>query len=222
MKLDDQMKRERMLDKLFLKWVVRDAPGAAAFALKVEDEDIRKGAILRVMDTWSVQDAQGALSWARDAQFADHYEREVAMSMACTKVSRSDPQEAIRLAIEYKLDDGANGLMGGLTAQWAQNDVASAREWAIGQPPGEQRNSLIESIALVMFDNNPANAAQLILDQIPAGESRDKAVLSILSSLAIRNPEAAQAWAEAFPEGPLRASALEELDRIQNRLMDDL
>jgi hypothetical protein len=221
MKSDDVAERERMLDRLFQKWTILDAPGAAAFALAAADEDDRRAALIHVMQTWAVQDPSAALSWAKEAPFANPNEREVAMSMACTQVAKSDPQEAIRLAIAFNVDESANGLLSGLTAHWAENDPRGASDWVISIPPSEQRNSLIESVALVMFDTNPTKAAQLIQDQIPAGESQDNAVLSILSSLALRNPDAAQTWVKAFPDTPLRERALRQLDIIQNRLTDE-
>ncbi len=220
MELGDPMRRHRMLDTLFQRWVVHDATAAAEFARTLADEDLRKGAIIRVMETWAVQDAAAALSWARDAQFASPHEREIAMSMTCTQVSLSDPQEAIRLALDYKLDASARGLLEGLTSRWAEMDFPAASSWVIAQPVGEQRDSLIENIALAMVDSSPVKAAQLVMDQIASGENRNKAILLILSGLAFREPDVAQAWASSFPPGPLRDRALEELNRVQNRAFD--
>jgi hypothetical protein len=220
-KLTDDAQRRRLVDKLFQKWVLDDAPGAAGFVLTVENEDQRKEAMLSVMQTWGVQDAGAALTWAATAAFANDYEREVAMSMTCSQVARTDPAEALRLALQHKLDESADGLCEGLTARWAETDLPAARDWVFAQPAGAPRDRLIESLALVMFENSPAKASQLILDQIPAGEGQDKAILSLAGRLALQNPEQAQQWVATFPEGELRERAMNNLDAILNRQTED-
>jgi len=221
MMLVDLEERKRQLDALFQEWTSRDAPAAAAFVLTVQDEDLRKESMLRVMQTWGTQDAKSALAWAKDAGFDTNYEREVAMSMACAQVANTNPAEAIRLALQYKFDESSVDLLEGLTARWAETDLSAASDWVIKQPAGEWRDKLIQSIALEGFDAAPDASTQLVLDQIPAGDDRDKAILSLVSKLAFNDSDKALAWVESFPEGTLRESALENLSLFQNRQRAD-
>lgn len=214
--LEEPAEKNLNLDDLS-QWANRDAPGAASFVLTIGDEDLRKECMLRVIQTWAARDPRSALSWAESAAFENPREREIAMCMACSQLSWRDPQEALRLASEYQLDENAEGLVEGLATRWAESELLATRDWVISQPQGPMRDSLVESIALVVLEVDPAEAARLVLDQIPPGESQKKSILVLLSQMALQNIEAAQKWTDSFPDGPLRIRALETVKNIQNR-----
>ena len=215
--LNDSAEKKRLLDGFFSDWTSRDAAGAAGFVLTVGNEDLRKECILRVMQTWAAQAPKAALSWAQQAAFATPPEREMAMCMACTQVSRSDPQRALGLASDFHLDESAEGLVEGLTTRWAEDDLPAAREWAVSQPAGFLRDSLIESLALVLLADDPVEAARLVLSQTPAGEAQNKTIVDLVSQMALEKPDEAQRWVESFPQGPLRDRAWEQLARVRNQ-----
>jgi hypothetical protein len=219
--LEDAQKRERLLGKFFQAWVVRDAAGAAEFALGIAGEELRRKALLQVASHWAIQDPDAALKWAQDAKYETDYERQMATSMICTAVAQTDPKEALRLAQEHRLDEQNDEVLPNLARRWAEVDLPAARDWAEQQPAGEKRDAVMLSIAATMVNSNPTRAAKFILEQIPPGESQDQAVFSILPQWASVDLRGATAWAELFPEGPLRDRAQEALDGVMNRFQDD-
>ncbi|MBW8782591.1 MAG: hypothetical protein JF599_12010 [Verrucomicrobia bacterium] len=215
--LDDSVQKTGLIDELLQDWATRDAPAAAHFILTIPDEDLRKKYMLHVMQVWGATDPTQALSWAKSAAFDNAYERQVAMSMACTQVARNDPRKAIALAIDYRLDENPNGLLEGLISRWATTDLPAACQWAVTQSAGQQRDNLIESIALTVFDTDPVKATQLVFEQIPAGEHQNKTILALLSRIAFQDPDMAPSWVAALSQGSLRDRAIEQLNNIQNR-----
>jgi hypothetical protein len=220
-KLEDLQKRERLLGKLFQAWVVRDAAGAAEFALGIGDKSMRREALLQVTSNWAIQDPDAALKWAVDAKYETDYERQMATSMICTEVARTDPKEALRLAQDYRIDERNDEILPNLTRRWAELDASAASDWVVQQPPGEKRDRLILSIAETLVNNSPTRAAKFILQQIPPGEGQNQAVLSILPQWALVDMPGAKAWAELFPEGSLRDRAMEALNGVMFRYIDD-
>lgn len=210
--LGESPSRERQLDKFFQEWVIRDAIAAANFAREIEDDDLRKGALIRVMQTWAVQDAPAALAWAKDTAFASPNDREMAMSTACTWVSYSDPREALHYALDYNVEGNPKGmLLQSLTERWAERDVATVRDWVAQQPPGPQREKFIAGVARALVQTDPAEAARYVLDQIPPGENQNTAALAVLCQWALKDLEGASAWVQRFPPGPLRDQAMDQL-----------
>jgi hypothetical protein len=218
--LDDATERKRQLDELLDDWAVRDPARAGEFVLIIEAEELRKESMLRVMQTWGGNDAAAALVWAKDAPFENDYEREVAMSMACTQHAKTDAPEALRLALAYQFDENDHGLLEGLTSRWAEADFPAARDWVLSIPASDRRDRLIESIALVIFERDPVASSQFLVEHVLPGESLDKAVLALMYQMASRNPAWAQQWLEAFPESPLRDRAAADLKAFQNRQTD--
>jgi hypothetical protein len=66
-------------------------------------------------------------------------------------------------------------------------------------------------VALVWSKSDPAEAARLILDQIPAGDHQNEAVISVVYQWALQDKKEARAWVQLFPEGALRQRALNEI-----------
>jgi hypothetical protein len=215
--LDDLAERKRQLDELLDDWAAREPARAGEFVLTIEAEELRKQSMLRVMQTWGGTAAAAALAWTKDAAFDNDYEREVAMSMACTQLAKADAPEALRLALAYQCDENDHGLLEGLTSRWAEADFPAARDWVLSIPASDRRDRLIESIALVIFERDPVASSQFLVEHVLPGESLDKAVLALVYQMASRDPAWAQQWLDAFPDGSLRDRASADLKTFQNR-----
>lgn len=213
---NDSFRQDQLLDKLFQTWVSRDSPGAAAFVLGIEEEELRRKSLLRVAQNWAMQEPEDALKWVIGAEFETDYERKMAGCMVCTQVAREDPIEAIQLALDYGVNKEAEEILTNLTARWAELDAPAALKWAASQSAGKQRDDLVLGIATVVLNNDPVKAAKLVLQEIPPGEGQNEAVFAILRLWAFKDMAGAKAWAEVFPEGPIRNRAVAELDGIRN------
>jgi hypothetical protein len=84
----------------------------------------------------------------------------------------------------------------------------------LAKPPGEQRDQLLQRIAFVVAKTNPAEAAQLVSQQMSPGQTQTEAAISVLYQWTQQDPAAAMAWAESFPPGDLRERAINEVKNV--------
>lgn len=66
-------------------------------------------------------------------------------------------------------------------------------------------------LAYVQSQNEPAAAANLVLEQIPPGPIQEEAAITVLHQWGGRDLASATAWADQFPPGTLRDRAEAEL-----------
>jgi hypothetical protein len=192
------------------EWVIRDAPAAARFVVALDSQHPLREDVMRcLVKFWALHNAPAVLAWA--SQLPDPSERKFALSQACLQMSESDPPGAIQEAIKYRLHEADDGLLENLTAQWATEDLSAACDWVTRQPAGELRDRLMLHVALVWSKSDPAEAARLVLNQIPAGDNQNEAIISVVYQWALQDKEEAKAWVELFPEGVLRQRALNEI-----------
>lgn len=98
--------------------------------------------------------------------------------------------------------------------QWAAVDLLSAYEWVYQVPAGDVRDSLMVRVAFAGSQINPAEAAWLVVDELPPGRIQEDAVVMVLHQWALQDPAAATAWVNLFPDNPLRDRALLELQGV--------
>lgn len=77
-----------------------------------------------------------------------------------------------------------------------------------------QKNHLFGRIAFVQSQTNPEEAAQLVVDQMSPGPTQIEAAISVMHQWALRDANAAMAWAEAFPPGDLLDRAINEVKNV--------
>jgi hypothetical protein len=198
---------------LFSEWVREDPAAAARFAESIGAGALRDEAIRRAAQWWAVQDPARAEAWA--AQLPDEEERKRALCDVCFQVAQQDGRQAVQLAEQHGL--GAkpdavleNAVFVSLVETWAKQDFTGATAWVSERPAGEQRSQMFTRLALVQSETDPAGAAQLIVEQIPAGPVQTEAAFGVLYHWAEHDPAGAAAWGELFPD-PLRERAESEL-----------
>ncbi|GEM_PF-2050249 len=184
-----------------------------ALAAVAKDDPIaeakqREEFIARLRD-WAAKDPESALAWVMQNTNTD--ERASEMETLCFGLAQSDPAQAIQMA---EVLQQPPAVMENLVQQWAANDPSSALDWANNQPAGEARDEYFQRLAYVRSQSDPASAAKLVIDQIPAGPAQDEAIMSVLNQWGNQNVSAAAGWVATFPAGPLRERALEELEGI--------
>jgi len=145
-------------------------------------------------------------------QMGEGEERDDALQAICYGLARKDPARAVAEA--DKLQQPAP-VMENLVQQWAGKDVPAATVWANNQPAGDNRNELFQRIGYVLSQNDPRNAANLVVEQIPAGPAQNEAVMSVLHQWANKDMLGAVDWVKTFPESAFRERALQELEGIE-------
>jgi hypothetical protein len=165
---------------------------------------------------WALQEPHAAMAWA--AQEPNSDDRDEVLSAACFQIAQEDPAQAVALAEMFNLTNHAT--LANLAQQWAEQDLNKALAWAEAKPSGEVREQLFKRIALVWSQSDPANAASLVVERIPAGPEQNEAAMSVLHQWSLRDLQGAMAWVRLFPEGDLRDRALEELAGTENYRTD--
>ena len=208
--------RDYALTNLLPALVLKDAPAAGRLAEAITDTDLREAAMRRVAQLWAAQDSSGALAWA--AALTDPFERDATLSDVCLQLAQTDPAEAVRIREQYVPDNVPNLALEGLVQQWAEINLSAALAWTLARPQSGQRDGLIAHLAFVESQTAPAEAVDLVVDQISPGPAQNEAAMSVLHQWALRDFAAASAWVEQYPEGPLRERAVLELTGISKSL----
>lgn len=194
---------------LLNKLAEMDPAAAAAFACALDKGRWREEALQRVSQIWASKDAVSAEHWA--ATLADESERQAALTDVCVELAQSSAGPAVRLADIYGLGARSGSLMETLAQQWANQDFSAAAGWVKAQPAGEKREQMVMRLAFVQAQTQPADAARLVIAEIPDSPVQAEAVISVIYQWAKKDMAGARDWVGLFPECPLRDRAETEL-----------
>jgi hypothetical protein len=167
--------------------------------------------VLNQLRAWARTDPEAALAWGR--QQTNNAERNEALTDACFQIAQTDPQRAVVLAEQFDLNKDA--VLENLGQQWAGKDLSAACNWIGSQPEGDQRNALATGMTFVWSQTEPLGAAKFVVQQMTPGTAQDEAAIMVLHQWALLDPIGANAWAQQFPNTPLRDRALNELSGIE-------
>jgi DNA-binding transcriptional regulator YbjK len=198
---------------LLLDLIKMDPCSAARLAESLDVGAGRDEMLRRVAQHWAEQDPATAQHWAE--QLADEGERHLAETAICLQIAQTDARQAIQMATQYGLDNTSGATLENLVQQWAGQDMTTAIGWVKERPAGEQKDQMFYRLAMVLTKTSPAEAAQMVVDQISAGATQNEAAISVVHQWAENDMAGARAWVELFPESPLRTRALNELNGLQ-------
>jgi hypothetical protein len=139
-------------------------------------------------------------------------QRETVAEIVCPHVAQFDPPQAVSLAETFA--SVSSPLHENMVQQWAEQDAAAAYAYATNKPAGDPRDRLLNRVAFVIAKENPARAAKLVAEEILPGGLQDEAAISVIHQWALRDAQAAAAWAQLFPNGALRDRAIKEVQNI--------
>lgn len=197
---------------LLSQWVALDPEAAARFSKSLPEGRWRGAIIRRVTQDWAAEDPAGAERWA--VRFEDEGERASTLADICLQASQADPRQAVAIAQRNGLAEVSGRVMDSLVEQWAAHDFAAADVWVMEQPAGQRRDEMLARLAYVQSQTDPASAANLVVDRMPAGLLQDEAAITVLDQWAARDLASAKAWANQFPAGGLRDRAQQELRAV--------
>jgi hypothetical protein len=92
----------------------------------------------------------------------------------------------------------------------AEQDADEAVRWAGTFETDEEKSLAFGKIALVLSQEDPARAAQILSDSGVAGRDFDVAVVEVVQRWAQVAPEDALAWVSLFDPGEVRSASLRE------------
>ena len=145
----------------------------------------------------------------RARQLATPDERNQALAAAVWEALELDPELA-REGFD-QLSDGStekNRLVEHYALRMAEQDVDDALQWAAALATEEDKSLAFGSIALVLAEKAPEQAAQLLSDSGVGGREFDVAVVQVVQRWAAQSPEQAAAWVAQFDAGAARRDGL--------------
>lgn len=161
--------------------------------------------------TWAGRDMDATIAWAKQLPDGD---RVGAVSKIAYEATASDPRKALELARDLPEGQVRNEIITHIAGEWSAKSPEKIVEWA-GQIRDEGlRQQVVSRVATAWADTNPASAAGLALNSLPAGKLQDDAVMGIVQRWVQSQPADAAAWVGQFPEGRLRDTATEEVMKL--------
>jgi len=213
LKTGEPADHDLVFTNLLLDLITKDPSAAARLAESLQPGPLREEMLRRVAQHWTEQDPVSAKQWAD--QLSDAGERNTTLADVCYQIAQNDPQQATQMADQSGLGNLPGAPLENLVSQWAAKDLTTALAWVNERSPGVEKDMMLSRVAVVLAETTPAQAAQMVADQIPAGDIQTEAAISILYHWARRDLPGAHAWVQLFPEGPVRERALNELKGLE-------
>ena len=187
-------------------------PAAAQLVASLAVGPQRTDAMRSVAQAWASLHPIDAENWA--VGLPDATERNFALTAIASEIAATDPAQAVSVAEQFGLGEHTEVMLQNFTQQWARRDLAAAKAWAMAKPAGESRDNLLARIAFCQSTTDPAGAAVLVVEQIPAGPVQTEAAMSVIHQWGVSDLSGATAWVDLFPPGPLKERAQQELAGI--------
>ena len=200
---------EELSKRLIRRWAETDVQAAARWAEGQPEGNSRGAAVNEVATEWANQNFGAAAEWAR--QLPSEAEQFESLRTIAFEVTQSEPMEAMRLAVEMPPSAQRDELIRHATMEWASQDATSAARWARQITDATLRAQVLTSVALAWADQDPRSAATLVATELPSGRVQSDAAVGVVERWVQVQPEAAAAWVQGFPEGPLRETAMANL-----------
>ena len=192
---------------LIRRWAELDAPTAAGWVEKTLTGSARANAMASLAALWTEQDPQAAEAWAR--KLPQEEERSAVLLAVAYELTREDPRRALALAVGLPAGESRDEFIVQSAGAWAANATKEAVDWARKISDETLRHRALAAIATGSAENDPAAAATLAVQSLPAGREQDDAVVGIVQRWVQKEPGKAAAWVTQFPTGTLRDTALE-------------
>lgn len=200
---------------------------AAEFAEALEPGELRDRVMNQLAQAWAIKDPEAAMNWASQRTNPDERDRLLAVIVS-EREKRDAPdapegqvmEDLSEAVIHFTTDDSKEIQVENLTQKWATKNISAALDWVEQQPSGEIRDKLIERIAIVQSETAPAEAARLVAEQMSPGARQAEAAISVVHKWGLRDLAGAVAWVDVFPDGQLKARAIEELKGIVSHKLD--
>lgn len=127
-------------------------------------------------------------------------------------LAETDPRAALLAASTQDLGPASTYVRGNLLQRWAERDFTAALAYADDFRPGPDREEMLGRLALLLAASLPAEAADIVAQDMAPGATRDEAAISVLHRWARADAASARTWAATFPPGRLRERALREVE----------
>ncbi len=151
----------------------------------------------RLVGEWAQAEPVAALEWAR------------AHGLAVVQFANPFPSdETFAPTLDSNTIRGASRTVSPALVAALNTHPAEATAWMLQQPPGPERDAMIQ-MTLGRFAKPTVESARELFSQL-SPEAQPQAAHMMIHSQYAKNPEAARAWMETLPAGPVREAAWNE------------
>jgi hypothetical protein len=161
---------------------------------------------LTVANDW-IQNRDGLTKYLE--QLPDTPWKQSLLENVSSETAIKDPMAAIKLAQQMKPGDAQTNLLRAVACGWVSKDPNAALDWITSVTDPTLREQLTASAVQSYAVTDPAQAAIWLVQEVKSGELVKAAALNILNTWVITDPAAAADWAARFPEGDLKANAVQ-------------
>lgn len=213
--LKDRPAASMLATSMLSRWASQSPGDAAMWAESLPPGDPRIQAFQQVALAWSAKEFWESWNWAVD--LPNDAAKNAAILSLAYELSRIDPQGAFEKSAILPEGPERSRLVEHAVANWAYTAPIEALRQVreIGNP--ELRNSALGSLAISWSETDPHSAATLVADAMEPGPAQDRAVASIVQRWAQQDPDAASAWIDTFPEGPLKEISISHITSQSDR-----
>jgi hypothetical protein len=205
----DNSRSEILRGSLVDRWSRLDPSSAAMWASSLPESSNHLDTITKVALIWNESNPAEAWDWA--LSLTPESTRQPTLLALGYEVTRADPALALdRLSV---LENGPDRLrfiehaISNLAA--TDPDGALNRTSQLNDPV--EKNHAMAALAIAWSESVPFAAATLAVEEMAAGPEQDRAFVAVTQRWAQQDPDAARAWVEEFPDGPLKAGAMEQI-----------
>jgi hypothetical protein len=164
-----------------------DAGRAASYAQRMPSG--ARGAWLRgVANTYAAADPLGALAWIEQYRGTPEYDDTAVAIVAYA--AQHDPAAAARVVDSIGRPELRGAATGSVASVWAIRDPAAARQWALGQRPGAERDQAVMTLITSAARLGSPDAS--LFAALSSEQARLAAVQMASFTIAQRSPEEAR------------------------------
>jgi hypothetical protein len=170
--------------------------------------------VSRLAGQWISSDPQGALGWF-DSLTDPKLKEQVAGAMI-DNLPKDDLATSLKLLDTMPPGFFQNQALSRIGRNWAQTDQNAALDWANVQTDPEVKSEILGGVIQGMSVKDPNSAFQLV-QSLPAGNSRNRIIITSLGSMAQSDPQSAIALASGIAEAHDRLMAQANVVRSWKR-----
>jgi hypothetical protein len=172
------------------------------------------GTIDRLAGQWISSDPQGALGWY--GSLPDPKLKEQVAGAMIDNLPKDDLATSLKLLDTMPPGFFQNQALSRIGRNWAQTDQKAALDWANQQTDPEVKSQILGGLIEGMSVKDPNSAFQLV-QSLPAGDSRNRIIITSLGSMAQSDPQSAIALASGIAEAHDRSMAQRNVVRRWKR-----
>lgn len=218
----DQMsdtQREALRSRLVDGWTRNeDKPGLTDYVFGLPAGAERSSMLTMLLAELGREGPDAIRDWAEAVPIdAPRGAKLAAFLNAAAALAQRDPDRAAEMFEAHQSFEYSKPALAVITRRWVEyHDPKALFEWLIGLPPGEARDSGVESGFTQWWKQNPADA-RAWLRSTTRGPALDPAVAVIARQTSRSSAAKAAAWADGIHDELLRRQALTPILRMWSR-----